>query len=34
MMKKCTYVITYVTNPIGSGAAKFKERAIKEGLRV
>ena len=34
MIRKSDYVVTYVTNPIGSGAAQFKELAEKMGKTV
>lgn len=34
MIKQSDYVVTYVTNRIGSGAAQFKELAEKRGKKV
>ncbi|MBR6918699.1 MAG: hypothetical protein IKN38_11005 [Clostridia bacterium] len=34
MLKRCDYVITYIRNDIGSGAAKFREMAIKKKKTV
>lgn len=34
MLERSDYVITYVTSNISSGAAKFKERAVKKNKQV
>ena len=34
MLERSEYVVTYVTHPIGSGAAQFKELAEKRGKTV
>ncbi len=34
MIKQSDYVVTYVTNDIGSGAGKYKQRAVRKGKMV
>lgn len=34
MIKNSDYVITYITNPFGSGAARFAELAEKKGKKI
>ena len=34
MIQQSDYVVTYVVDPVGSGAAQFKALAVKQGKRI